>query len=83
MAGVGAMFTGLRVAGAEDDGFRDRSTSAVSRSGTLQQSGCREQTTLGRWLAVLSVEGEAEWVMGELSAVFGRPRSLRNSSAPS
>ena len=83
MAGVGAMFTGLRVAGAEDDGFRDRSTSAVSRSGTLQQSGCREQTTLGRWLAVLSVEGEAEWVMGELGTVFGRPRNLRFSPAPS
>jgi hypothetical protein len=40
MAGVGAMFTGLRVAGAEDDGFRARSPSAVPRSGTLQQSVC-------------------------------------------
>ena len=83
MAGFGEVLDRPIVAGAEDDGFRDRSTSAVSRSGTLQQSGCREQTTLGRWLAVLSVEGEAEWVMGELTAVFGRPRSLRNSSAPS
>ena len=40
MAGVGAMFIGPRVAGPEDDGFRARSTSAVPRSGILQQSVC-------------------------------------------
>ncbi len=55
MAGVGAMFTGPRVAGAEDDGFRARSTSAVPRSATLQQSGCRVRTTVSRLWSSLSV----------------------------
>jgi hypothetical protein len=40
MAGVGATFNSPRVAGAEDDGFRARSTSAAPRSRTLQQSVC-------------------------------------------
>jgi hypothetical protein len=56
MAGVGAMFNGLRVAGAEDDGFRARSNSAVPRSGTLQQSGCRARMTLSRCLSAVSAE---------------------------
>jgi hypothetical protein len=56
MAGVGAMFTGLRVAGAEGDGFRARSTLAMSQSGILQQSGCGARTALGRCLSAVSFE---------------------------
>jgi hypothetical protein len=56
MAGFGAMFNSPRVAGAEGDGFRARSTSAVPRSGTLQQSVCRARMTLSCCLPAVSVE---------------------------
>ena len=56
MAGFGEVLDRPRVAGAEDDGFRARSTSAAPRSGTLQQSGCRARMTLSRCLSAVSAE---------------------------
>lgn len=56
MAGVGATFNSPRVAGAEDDGFRARSTSAEPRSGTIQELGCRARMTLSCCLPAVSVE---------------------------
>ena len=56
MAGIREVFDRPRLAGAEDDGFRARSTSAVPRSGTLQQSGCGVRTTLGRCQSAVSFE---------------------------
>lgn len=44
------------VAGAEEDGFRARSPSAVPRSGTLQQSRYGVRTTLGRCQLAVSFE---------------------------
>ena len=56
MAGIREVFDRPRLAGAKDDGFRARSTSAVPRSGSRQQSGCRARTTLSRRWSSLSVE---------------------------
>jgi len=56
MAGFREVFDRPGVAGAEDDGFRARSTSAMSKSGILQQSGCGARTALGRCLSAVSFE---------------------------
>ena len=68
MAGFGEVFDRPRVAGAEDDGFRARSTSAVPRSGTFHQSGCRARTTPGRCLSRFQLK-KFHFLMGRVPRV--------------
>ncbi len=56
MGRVREVIDSARVAGAEGDGFRARSTLAMSQSGILQQSGCGARTALGRCLSAVSFE---------------------------
>jgi len=56
MAGVRDVFDRRRVADAEDDGFRARSTPAVPRQALSGSRKCRDRTNLGSCLTTVSFE---------------------------
>jgi hypothetical protein len=56
MAGIREVFDRPRLAGAEDDGFRARSTSAVPRQALSRSRKCGDRTNLGSCLTTVSFE---------------------------